>query len=62
MQHGCNKYITKDVKKGEVISEDNVRSVRPSFGMPPKHYEQVLGKTFNDNFEKGTPLSFDLIN
>jgi sialic acid synthase SpsE len=55
-------YITKDVKKGEVISEDNVRSVRPSFGMPPKHYEQVLGKTFNDNFEKGTPLSFDLIN
>jgi|TARA_B110000908_G_C10263909_1_gene461792 pseudaminic acid synthase len=61
-QFSRSLYITKDVKKGEVISEDNVRSVRPSFGMPPKHYEQVLGKTFNDNFEKGTPLSFDLIN
>ncbi|MDB4088478.1 pseudaminic acid synthase [Flavobacteriales bacterium] len=60
-QFSRSLYITKDVKKGEVISEDNVRSVRPSFGMPPKHYEQVLGKTFNDNFEKGTPLSFDLI-
>ena len=54
-------FITKDVKSGETISEENVRSVRPGFGLHPKHLKEIIGKQFNSNCDKGTPLSFDLI-
>lgn len=50
-------YITSDVKKGDILTKDNVRSVRPGFGMHPKYYYEVLGKKFNNNFDKGTALS-----
>ena len=55
-------YIANNVKKGEIITEENVRSVRPAFGLHPKHYNDILGKTFTRDLEKGTPLSFDVIN
>ncbi len=54
-------YIYKNVTKGETISELNIKSVRPSFGLQPKYWEKVIGKKFNKNFEAGTPLSFDQI-
>lgn len=50
-------YITSNVKKGDTLSEENIRSVRPGFGMHPKHYNEVLGKKFNNDFEKGTALN-----
>ena len=49
-------YITDSVKKGEYISEKNVRSVRPGFGLHPRYYKDIIGEKFNDNFEKGTAL------
>ncbi len=49
-------YITEDVKKGNLLSEKNIRSIRPGFGLHPKRYLDVLGKTFNADFEKGTAL------
>ncbi len=52
-------YVVKDVKAGEIISEENVRSIRPGFGMHPKYYNAVLGKEAKVNLEKGTPLSFE---
>ena len=52
-------YIVEDIKKGDIITEDNVRSVRPGFGMHPKFYNQVLGKKFINDLEKGTRLSFN---
>ena len=52
----------KDVKEGDVLNEKNVRSVRPAFGLHPKEFSNVLGKTFKGDFEKGTPLSWGLIN
>ena len=55
-------YVVEDIKKGELITEENVRSIRPGYGMHPKHLFKVLGKEFNQDFEKGTPLNFDLIN
>jgi pseudaminic acid synthase len=55
-------FIVEDVKKGEVVSEKNIRSIRPSTGMHPKYYNEVLGKTFNTDIEKGTPLSTNLFN
>lgn len=54
-------FIVKDVKKGDVITEDNVRSIRPGYGIHTKYYDEVLGKKFNDDLKKGTPLSFDVI-
>lgn len=52
-------YITTDVKKGDFLTEQNVRSVRPGFGMHPKYYNEVLGKKFNNDFDKGTALNKD---
>lgn len=54
-------FIVEDVKIGDVLTEKNVRSIRPSFGLSPKFYKNVLGKKAKVNIEKGTPLSWDLI-
>lgn len=54
-------YITKDMAKGEPLTPENVRSIRPGLGLPPKHYFEILGKKIVKNVSKGTPLSWDLI-
>ncbi|MCG3259675.1 MAG: pseudaminic acid synthase [Candidatus Heimdallarchaeota archaeon] len=54
-------FISKDIEKGEILSEENVRSVRPGYGLHPKELKNVLGKKTKDNIKKGTPLSWDLI-
>jgi pseudaminic acid synthase len=54
-------FIVKDVTKGEKITEDNVRSIRPCYGLHPKYYNEILGRKFKQDITKGTPLSFDLI-
>jgi len=51
-------YVVEDVKKGELVTEKNVKSIRPGFGLHPKHLSFVLNKKFNNNFERGT--RFDL--
>jgi pseudaminic acid synthase len=55
-------YITEDVRKGNLLSEKNIRSVRPGFGLHPKRYLDVLGKKFNADFEKGTALKEEYFN
>ncbi|SHI03337.1 N-acetylneuraminate synthase [Butyrivibrio fibrisolvens DSM 3071] len=54
-------FVVKDIKAGEQITTENVRSIRPGNGMHTKHYEEVLGMTAVNDIEKGTPLSWDLI-
>ena len=54
-------YIAEDVKAGEAVTDANVRSVRPSGGLPPKELPRVLGKVFREDAVKGTPLSWDLL-
>ena len=54
-------YVVKDIKKGEVISEENVRSIRPGFGLHPRHLRDFLGKKVNYTVEKGTRLTKDMI-
>ena len=49
-------YIVEDVKKGDLITEENIKSIRPGFGMHPKYFSQVLGKKFVNDFDKGTRL------
>ncbi|WP_445735869.1 pseudaminic acid synthase [Mariniflexile sp.] len=51
-------YVTQNVKQGTVVSEKNIRSVRPGFGMHPKHYNEILGKKFSKNIPLGSPLLF----
>jgi pseudaminic acid synthase len=54
-------YISKDIKKGEILSPDNLRIIRPSTGLAPKYWDEVLGKTAKEDLKAGTPLSWDLI-
>lgn len=54
-------YAVKEIQAGEIFTPENVRSIRPGFGLPPKYYEQVIGKVANKNIAKGTPMTFDLI-
>ena len=54
-------YIVKNVIKGEILTKDNVRSIRPGFGLHPKYLVQLIGKRFNDNFPLGTRLTLNKI-
>lgn len=51
-------FIVKDVKEGETITEENVRSIRPGYGLHPKYYKDIVGKKFRKDFKKGTPLEW----
>ncbi len=52
-------YVVEDMKEGDIINEQNVKSIRPGYGLHPKFYSQVLGKQINADLEKGTRLSLD---
>lgn len=54
-------YIVNNVKKGEKISPENIRAIRPGQGVSPKHLNSIIGKTFNQDLELGTPLSLNHI-
>jgi pseudaminic acid synthase len=54
-------YITKNLNSGEHLSSESVRVIRPGFGLPPKYYDIVMGKSINQDIKIGTPLTWDLI-
>lgn len=54
-------FAVKDIKKGEKFTGVNIRSIRPGYGLMPKHYDEVLGKKARVDIERGTPLNWDLI-
>lgn len=49
-------YVVKDIKAGEFFTEENIRSIRPGFGLPPKYYHEVLGQESTEDFQKGDRL------
>ncbi len=51
-------YVRRNIVKGEVLSPDNVQIVRPAYGLPPKHWDTVIGKTAKTAIAKGTPLDW----
>ena len=55
-------FIVKDMKAGDTFTEDNVRSIRPGFGLHPKHLKDVLGKRARTDIKKGMPLSWEFTN
>ena len=54
-------FIVNDIKKGELLTEENIKSIRPSNGLHTRFYGEILGKTARFDLEKGTPLSWDII-
>jgi sialic acid synthase SpsE len=52
----------QDVKRGEVFTEENIRSIRPGHGLHTRHLPEVLGRNAARDIERGTPLSWDLVN
>lgn len=54
-------FIVEDMKKGDIITEDNVRSIRPGFGLHPKYLNEILNKKVNSDLKKGTPFQLKFI-
>jgi len=54
-------YIGQDLKKGDILTVDNLRNVRPGLGLPTKYYDLVLGKAIKKDAKKGTPLNWELL-
>jgi pseudaminic acid synthase len=54
-------FVVKDMKAGEAFTEENVRSIRPGYGLPPKYLKEVLGKMAARDIGKGIPLSWDML-
>jgi len=54
-------YVAQDMAEGEAFTPQSLRSVRPGYGLAPKHYDVLLGKRVNRALAKGTPVSWDQI-
>ena len=54
-------FVVKDIKEGELFTEENIKSIRPANGLHTKYYEKILGKRASQHLELGTPLSWNLI-
>lgn len=52
-------FVVKDIAEGEEFTAENIRSIRPAYGIKPKYYKEVLGKKAAHALKRGTPLSFD---
>ena len=55
-------FAVKDIRQGETLTAENIRSIRPGTGLHTKYYEDILGKTAREDLKKGTPLDWALIN
>lgn len=49
-------YVVKDIKAGEILTEQNIRSIRPGYGLHPKYYKMLLGRRIKVDLERGTAL------
>ena len=54
-------YITEDLAEGDVLTRSNLRTIRPGFGLPPKFYDQLLGRKVRKAVKRGTPMSWDIV-
>ena len=52
-------YVVEDIKEGETLTKDNVRRIRPGYGLKPKEYEKLIGSIANKDLDKGNPLKED---
>ena len=54
-------YFVKDIKAGEIITEDHIKSIRPGYGLAPKYLENIIGKKLNTDKKYGDPVELDVI-
>lgn len=54
-------FAVKDIKAGETFTEENIKSIRPGYGLHPKYLKEIIGKRARRDIERGTPLSWDMI-
>lgn len=54
-------FVVEDIKKREIFTKKNIRSIRPGFGMHPKYFNDIVGKRASEDIQRGTPLSWNLI-
>jgi len=54
-------FVVIDIKAGEIFTGENIRSIRPSYGLPPKYLKDILGKRATQDIKKGTHLEWKFI-
>jgi len=54
-------YAVKDIKTGETLTPENIKSIRPGLGLAPKYYEEILDKKAKVEIKRGTPLNFKMV-
>jgi N-acetylneuraminate synthase len=54
-------YVVRDIAQGEVLDSSHIQSIRPGYGVPPKHLDSFIGKVATRSSARGTPVTWDLI-
>lgn len=54
-------FAVEDIKKGEPLTRNNIRSIRPGYGLPPKEFSKILDKKASKNIDRGTPLGWGMV-
>lgn len=60
LKHRRSLYVSKDMKKGDVFTLDNVKAIRPGFGLPTKYLDHLLGRKITKDAQKGTAITWEL--
>lgn len=60
-EHSRSLFVVKPIKKGEVFTKENVKSIRPGFGIETKYIKDILGQKAKKDIEKGTPMNWNLV-
>ena len=61
LQFKRSLFVVKDIKEGDVFTKDNIKVIRPGTGIPPKYYEDILGRKSRSDIKAGTPVSWNII-
>ncbi len=61
LQYRRSLYVTRDMRAGDIFTQDTLRAIRPGLGLPPKFHDILLGKKIVRDTKKGTPVSWDLV-
>ena len=54
-------YFVQDLKAGDIITTENMKRIRPGFGLAPKHYQDIIGKTVKIDVKRGTPVNWEVV-
>ncbi|MGL5633637.1 MAG: pseudaminic acid synthase [Sarcina sp.] len=60
-EHSRSLFVVEDIKEGETFTSENIKSIRPGFGIETKHIKDIFGKKATKDIKKGTPMSWGLV-